>query len=152
MGLHVLEHHGISFKAGNICLFSYRRYGQYSISKPFPFFILITILIQAIQASRSTWLLYAGWLVRMMKMSMVMIMGMRSKTDLIVELVLENLENLEQIITNCNIIHMVSFYYTYLLYINAPWVYSVKWTFHHCHKLILSEGPIHYDLTFVVCC
>ena len=48
--------------------------GQYSISKPFPFFILITILIQATQADRSTWLLCAGWLVMKTKMSMVMIM------------------------------------------------------------------------------
>ena len=57
--------------------------GQYSISKPFPFFILITILIQATQAGRSTWLLCAGWLVMGTKMSMVMIMGIRSKTDLL---------------------------------------------------------------------
>ena len=28
--------------------------GQYSISKPFPFYILITILIQATEAGRST--------------------------------------------------------------------------------------------------
>ena len=57
--------------------------GQYSISKSFPFFILITILIQATQAGRSTWLCCAGWLVIRTKMSMVMTMGMRSKTDLI---------------------------------------------------------------------
>ena len=59
--------------------------GQYSISKSFPFFILITILIQATRAGRSTWLLCAGWLVMRTKISMVMvmIMGMRSKTDLL---------------------------------------------------------------------
>ena len=37
--------------------------GQYSISKPFPFFILITILIQATQACRSTYLAVVRWLV-----------------------------------------------------------------------------------------
>ena len=61
----------------------YQSIGQYSISKPFPFYILITILIQATQASRSTWLglFCTGWLVMRTKMSMVMI----SKTDLVVE-------------------------------------------------------------------
>ena len=55
---------------------------QSAISKSFSFFILITILIQATQAGRSTWLLCAGWLVMRTKMSMVMIMGMRSRTKL----------------------------------------------------------------------
>ena len=56
--------------------------GQYSMSKPFPFYIPIIIHIQATQAGRSTWLFCTGWLVMRTKTSMVMIMGMRSKTDL----------------------------------------------------------------------
>ena len=63
--------------------FEFEIIDQYSISSPFPFFILITILIQATQADQSTWLLYAGWVVMRTKMSMVIIMGMRSKTDLL---------------------------------------------------------------------
>ena len=49
----------------------YQILGQYSISKPFPFYILITILIQATQDGRSTWLFCAGWLVMRTKMSRV---------------------------------------------------------------------------------
>ena len=62
--------------------------GQCAISKPFQFFILITILIQAMQAGRQ--LIFCQpvvcWLVSYVgtKMSMVMIMGMRSKTDLLI--------------------------------------------------------------------
>ena len=44
--------------------------------------IIITILIQATQSGWSTWLLCAGWSIMRTKMSLVMIMGMRSKTDL----------------------------------------------------------------------
>ena len=40
--------------------------GQYSMSKPFPFYIPIIIHIQATQAGRSTWLFCTGWLVMSM--------------------------------------------------------------------------------------
>ena len=64
------------------CLKEYLKSSIYLSTIPFPFFILITMLIQATQAGR--WLIFcqpvvlSGWLVMGTKMSI----EMKSKTDL----------------------------------------------------------------------